>query len=844
MSSPDITSHQDLQSGDRFLLSGELHYFRVPRPRWRQRLAHLRDLGLNAVSTYVPWNWHQPAPGAPPDFSGKAVAERDLRAFLDLVADSGLACVFRPGPFITGEWRNGGLPDWLWESEPGMLALNAAGQPAGAPSGYQAVTYAHPAYEAAVRRWMAQVLRVAVRYLSSAGGPIVNVQLDDESSYWQQMWHPLGLDYNPVLVEASDGPSRYSAWLLDRYGTLAALNESHGTKYARPADIEPPRTIEGPLVMLMDWQDFKLHQINEHIALLHDLALGAGIDVPLSVLFPYLLPLNASKFSRFAAERGLRLHLTNEVYLSLFEGASCPEHKLGHIVASHETYLMWQEGGVGVPTTMELQSSNASYLTAEAMELLYATTVARGIKGINFFMTVGGSTPPGFENVLGSAYDVSCPISAAGDERPHAEAIRKLSGVIEASGAALAVAEPLRDVWCGYYVPYETGALVGHLDDANAGLVELVREVFSGGEMGTSVTPSLQVLMALSSVSAGAVDLERAGAGRLAACRQLWVMSSHFMSEPVQQKLLSYAREGGDLVMLPGLPSTADGQAPCTLLAEAVFGAGAIPQFPGMEAVGSALSTMVDAPDGVRLAARGDVAVLPATGHRDQEAGGGPAGRPGSAATVLARKHETGEPCAVRYPVGSGSLTVIGFRLQYAPTEESDHQQFLTSLVEAAGARRHAATANPHMAAMQLSGPEGGLLCLVNPTEWSQTSTIRFTGPGGDRVSMPVHLRGVKLERKGARLLPVDQALLGGRRLHHATAELVARRFAAGAVELVFAAAAAEPIEVAISDGPVACEVSRGVLLQRTRAAGLTLVVVQPTGSDVALRISIPQEPG
>src|SRR5947208_659656 len=82
------------------------------------------------------------------------------------------------------------------------------------------------------------------------------------------------------------------------------------------------------------------------------------------------------------------------------------------------------------------------------------------------------------------------------------------------------------------------------------------------------------------------------------------------------------------------------------------------------------------------------------------------------------------------------------------------------------------------------------------------------------RDRMPVHLRDVKLERKGARLLPGDQALLGGRRLRHATAELVARRFAAGAVELVFAAAAAEPIEVAISDGPVACEVSGGVLLQ------------------------------
>ena len=55
------------------------------------------------------------------------MAERDLRAFLDLVADSGLACVFRPGPFITGEWRNGGLPDWLLLAYPDMFQLGPGG---------------------------------------------------------------------------------------------------------------------------------------------------------------------------------------------------------------------------------------------------------------------------------------------------------------------------------------------------------------------------------------------------------------------------------------------------------------------------------------------------------------------------------------------------------------------------------------------------------------------------------------------------------------------------------------------------------------------------------------------
>ncbi|WP_348257489.1 beta-galactosidase, partial [Salmonella enterica] len=56
---------------DRFLLdgvpfryiSGSLHYFRVPRVLWADRLLKMKLSGLNAVQFYVPWNYHEPEPG-------------------------------------------------------------------------------------------------------------------------------------------------------------------------------------------------------------------------------------------------------------------------------------------------------------------------------------------------------------------------------------------------------------------------------------------------------------------------------------------------------------------------------------------------------------------------------------------------------------------------------------------------------------------------------------------------------------------------------------------------------------------------------------------------------------
>ena len=47
-------------------------------------------------------------------------------------------------------------------------------------------------------------------------------------------------------------------------------------------------------------------------------ARGAGFDGPISMLFPYLLPLQAAKFALFARVRGLDLELTNECYVTLF----------------------------------------------------------------------------------------------------------------------------------------------------------------------------------------------------------------------------------------------------------------------------------------------------------------------------------------------------------------------------------------------------------------------------------------------------------------------------------------------------------------------------------------------
>ena len=74
-----------LNGKDTFLYSGEVHYFRIPRKYWKKHLQALVDAGCNAVSTYVPWSWHEFKEGTI-DLTGRTHPERDLQGFLALAA--------------------------------------------------------------------------------------------------------------------------------------------------------------------------------------------------------------------------------------------------------------------------------------------------------------------------------------------------------------------------------------------------------------------------------------------------------------------------------------------------------------------------------------------------------------------------------------------------------------------------------------------------------------------------------------------------------------------------------------------------------------------------------------
>jgi len=153
-----------------FLSSGEIHYARVPRELWKDRILRAKAMGLNTIQTYVMWNAHEGTEGHF-DFSGNL----DLDAWLTTVQECGMYADVRPGPYVCAEWENGGIPAWLCD-KPGMK-----------------LRVDDPQYLACVDRFESKVFDIIAKHQIHKGGNVLMVQLENEyPNHW-------GTDSNPYL---------------------------------------------------------------------------------------------------------------------------------------------------------------------------------------------------------------------------------------------------------------------------------------------------------------------------------------------------------------------------------------------------------------------------------------------------------------------------------------------------------------------------------------------------------------------------------------------------------------------------------------------------------------------
>ena len=175
--------------------AGEIHYARVPRELWRERLVKMKRAGFNAVSTYVFWNAQEPAPGV-----FEMGDNLDLDAWLTTIEDVGLYAIVRPGPYNCAEWLAGGIPQWI--TAKGIEIRNSSAD-----------------YLAAADAYYEQIIPIIAKHQIHKGGSVIWMQVENEhpagsgtdgNDYLKHLYdkaRSLGLDiplYYSALHHASD----------------------------------------------------------------------------------------------------------------------------------------------------------------------------------------------------------------------------------------------------------------------------------------------------------------------------------------------------------------------------------------------------------------------------------------------------------------------------------------------------------------------------------------------------------------------------------------------------------------------------------------------------------------
>ncbi|HUZ57226.1 MAG TPA: beta-galactosidase [Hanamia sp.] len=138
--------------------SGEMHFARVPKAYWRQRLQMMKAMGLNTVATYVFWNYQEISPGVW-DFK---TGNKDIAEFIKTAQEVGLMVILRPGPYACAEWEFGGYPWWLQKEK--SLVIRSYNQP----------------FLDSCRNYINHLAAQVKDLQITHGGPIIMVQVENE----------------------------------------------------------------------------------------------------------------------------------------------------------------------------------------------------------------------------------------------------------------------------------------------------------------------------------------------------------------------------------------------------------------------------------------------------------------------------------------------------------------------------------------------------------------------------------------------------------------------------------------------------------------------------------------
>lgn len=663
-----------------YFSSGEIHYFRASKSGWRKRLRLLKSSGSRTVATYIPWRIHEPQEGVFCFNCGDGIT--DLTDFLEAAKKEDMLVILRPGPYSYSELMADGLPDWLVENYPEILAHRKDGT----AIHYTAASYLHPVFVEKTKRWYKEVCKYIRPYLKSNGGNVITVQLDNESA-GIHVWRD-SLDYNCDTIELGKKDGRYCKFLKKRFSSVNELNRLYGTECNSFEEFDPRQTAKDQICACRidnDYGIFYSEMLSEYMQLLAGLAAENGIDVPFCHNSGNI---GITAFFRESV-KDMPLLLGCDHYWNL--NPQWPQNNPTPQKFMENLFSCRMLEAMGFPAWIpEFQYGNICQwpsISAADLECSLFAHLAFGMKGHNGYVFAGGDNPSG-HGWSCKVYDYSAPVSADGKKRPTYYAIKKFCSFIHNNPALLNSSSDSAinivmdfDSWRpGYQDSCDPEHVLGrkrmrhhHTDTVFASLV-------SAGLMADLIAPEADFPVS----------------------KVLCAVSGGVMSRALQQKLADFVRSGGTLVLWGATPQYDENMLPCTTLADEAKLALtrlAPPAYGGIDFSGSE--------DAIYT---GDV-FIPATEVSD--------------CRVIARDSRKGTVAAYEKEYGKGRIIVNNSLLNIW---RFSHAEYIAYIFKTAGVKAAIENSNPWVTAIKRVDADGNCwMFFINASSSKQSAVCRVS---------------------------------------------------------------------------------------------------------------------
>lgn len=536
-----------------YVMSGEFHYFRVPREDWARRMRLFREAGGNMIATYIPWLIHEPQEG---NFVFGDCPNRDLKAFLETAAQEDLTVLVRPGPYQYSEIACAGLPTWLSADYPEIDATDETGARLARNNLSSAVSYLHPLFLEKARKYYHAVCEVLRPFLASNGGPVVMTQVDNECS-GVHLWKG-SFDCNPVTIGLGREDGRWATWLRKKYADIGALNQAWGENYESFAAVPPVGRAHYGMNRFhsRDYGCFYASMISEYLCTLTSWLREEGIDTPICHNSPN--PGTNSMFLETVDAMGDRFLLGSDHYYALGptwnQNNPTPQYLTTVMYSMDLLYAMKKP-----PMIMELPGGSLSDcppMLPNDLKACYLCNAAAGMKGSNYYIYTGGPNFPGTGST-GDIYDYHAPVGAMGEIRESYESISAFGAFMKTHGwtettrraASVQVGFDWMDTRLWDYQP------LPDCPDAISGAAAWQRSSFD-------------LLMTLMSSCTPPVVVPLDQEPDLS--KPLIVLCPSRMSHANQQRLADFVTRGGKLLLMPKPPVEDENGRPDTTLADAI----------------------------------------------------------------------------------------------------------------------------------------------------------------------------------------------------------------------------------------------------------------------------------